>query len=136
MTEKVFVDTSAWKALVDVDDDFHDQAKSIFLKMKTKSTTLVTSNFILDETFTLIRQRCGLIIALKLRDLFAASKSELIIDRITISDEAGAWKWFEKDWSKLSYTDCVTFAQMGRLGIRKVFTFDQHFTRAGFDVIK
>lgn len=136
MKEKVFVDTSAWKAMVDADDDFHEQAKNIFPNLKKKSVILVTSNFILDETFTLVRQRCGLIIVLKLRDLFALSTGELIIDRITFSDEARAWKWFEKDWSKLSYTDCVTFAQMERLDIQKVFTFDQHFSRAGFDIVK
>ena len=51
-----------------------------------------------------------------------------------VDDDAGAWEWFEMDWSKLSFTDCVSFAVMKRLGLTDVATFDEHFTRAKFIV--
>jgi len=52
--------------------------------------------------------------------------------RITAKDEAEAWKYFEKNWSGLSFTDCTSFAMMKRLGITKYFGYDDHFGRAGF----
>ena len=131
MNKQVFVDTSAFKALVDSKDDFHSQIKPIWNELSQKDTTLVTSNYILDESFTLIRARCGIETVTTFRDILAKSPNLKII-RITVSDEAQAWNWFTKKWSKLSFTDCVTFALMKRIGIRNVTTFDKHFTRAGF----
>ena len=94
----------------------------------------MTSNYVLDESFTLIRARSGIDIVQYFRTVLAASP-ELAIVRVTVSDEANAWNWFTKDWSSLSFTDCVSFALMKRLKITSVVTFDQHFTRAGFEMV-
>ena len=36
----------------------------------------------------------------------------------------------------LSFTDCVSFAVMKRLGIGRAAAFDRHFSRAGFKMAK
>ncbi len=36
---------------------------------------------------------------------------------------------------RVSFTDCISFVLMKRFRIRTAFTFDQHFARAGFEVI-
>ena len=54
---------------------------------------------------------------------------------IDVADEAQAWKWFLNDWSKLSFTDCVSFAVMKRLDIARAATFDEHFNQARFTLI-
>jgi len=131
----VFVDTSMFKALVDEKDDFYKQAIQIWQRLKTQKTQLVTSNYMLDETFTLLRNRRGRIVVDKFRKSFL-KVNEIKIIRVTIADEAGAWEWFLLDWSDLSFTDCVSFAMMKRLGIARVATFDQHFQRAGFEIEK
>ena len=101
--------------------------------MRKESKNLVTSNFIVDETLTLLRSRCNLETAIKFRDLLAENSQIIKIVRVTVADEGMAWQWFIKDWSKLSFTDCVSFALMKRLGIKR-WLFDEHFKRAGFEV--
>lgn len=48
-------------------------------------------------------------------------------------DEDLAWeiakKYKDKDFS---YTDCLSFAVMTRLGCRRAFAFDQHFRQMSF----
>ncbi|MBU1070778.1 PIN domain-containing protein [Patescibacteria group bacterium] len=133
---KIFIDTSGFKALVDEKDDFHGKAVKLWGKLLRLDDGFVVSNYILDESLTLVRMRRGLDKVLKLRDFIAESSQVIKIYRVSIEDERGAWKWFEKDWSKLSFTDCVSFALMERLGIKRVFGFDKHFERAGFELVK
>ncbi len=132
----VFVDSSFLKAFIDENDDFHKQAIKIFEILKSRSDSLITSNYILDETFTLVRNKCGLERVKQLVDALDEFDIGLKIIRVLIEDENNAWDWFWKDWSKLSFTDCVSFSVMKRLNINKVATFDAHFSRAGFEVEK
>lgn len=134
-TPLVFIDTSFFKAIIDQKDEFHNKAAEISDFLKKDKSELVTSNFILDESFTLIRIKCGLKVALKFREYLEESGIVLKIIRVTVDDEAAAWDWFVKDWSKLSFTDCTSFALMKRLGIEKAAAFDDHFKRAGFKLV-
>ena len=118
MAETIFLDSSFFKGLIDPKDDFYQKASKIWLKLRKESKNLVTSNFIVDETLTLLRSRCNLETAIKFRDLLAENSQIIKIVRVTVADEGMAWQWFIKDWSKLSFTDCVSFALMKRLGIK------------------
>lgn len=46
---KVFVDTAAWIALINVDDAFHQQAKGVKRNLQQQKCQLVTTEFILLE---------------------------------------------------------------------------------------
>jgi len=132
MAETVFLDSSFFKGLIDPKDDFYQLAGKIWQKLREKSESLVTSNFIVDETLTLLRSRCNLDTAIKFRNMLAENSQIVKIMRVTVDDEAKAWQWFVKNWSRLSFTDCVSFAVMKRLGLRRASAFDEHFKRAGF----
>ena len=133
---KVFIDTSFFKALVDPKDDFHPEALRIWETLRRKEVNFVTSNYILDEVFTLLRARCGIKTVLEFKKIIAQSASIIKIVRITVADEILAWEWFDKDWSKLSFTDCTSFAICKRLRIKKALFFDIHFKRAGLETLK
>lgn len=131
--EMVFVDTSMFYALVNPNDEFHSQAKDSWERLQSQKNVLVTSNYILDETFTIIRSKRGI----KVLDEFRknlAGEYKLKIIRVIVQDEAAAWDWLLLDWSDLSFTDCVSFAIMKRVGIKKAASFDNHFKRAGFSL--
>ena len=131
----VFVDSSYFKALLDENDDFHKKALDIFADLTQQKEQLITTNYILNETLTLLRAKVNLEAAFKLRDFLNAGSPILTIYRVTSEDDVNAWSWFSKDWSKLSFTDCVSFAVMKRLEIARVATFDKHFTQAGFTIV-
>lgn len=131
----VFVDTSFFKAYADQKDDFHLNALDILDKLRKMEAELITSNYILDETFTLLRVKCGLETAIHFKTILEDFETGLKIVRILADDEANAWSWFVKDWSKLSFTDCVSFAIMKRLDVLRAAAFDEHFRRAGFTLI-
>ena len=56
----IFVDTSSWCALYDPSDQYHQKATDFWKKLKSQPTRLVTSEYILDETYTLLRLNAGL----------------------------------------------------------------------------
>ena len=128
----VFLDSSFIKAIVDPDDDFSPLAIRLWDSLIANRTPLLTTNYILDECFTLVRIKCSLKKAMDMRQILADNTHRIKYIRVTVADDAGAWTWFKNDWSHLSFTDCVSFAVMKRLGLTDVATFDGHFAQAGF----
>lgn len=133
---QVFLDSSYFKGLIDETDDFHNKATHIFSLLNEQKSQLITTNYIIDESLTLLRVKRNLDAAIHLRDLIQAGNPTITIYRVTSEDDADAWNWFMKDWSRLSFTDCVSFAVMKRLELTHAATFDQHFQRAGFTIVK
>lgn len=130
----VFIDTGAFKALIDEKDEFHTRVKNIWDRLRNNDSMLVTSNYILNESFTLIRKRCGINTVKNFRDYLAHSGMSIKIVRVMVDDEKNAWQWFVQPISDLSFTDCVSISMMERLGIKEVVSFDKHFRRFGCKV--
>ena len=59
--EKIYVDTSAFYALLDRADPYHKEASSLWVTLMDNNSTLVTSNYVVSETVKLLqkRQSCG-----------------------------------------------------------------------------
>jgi predicted nucleic acid-binding protein len=129
----IFVDTSAWYAAEVEDDINHKKAKNFLVQLaQGKHGVAITSDYVLDETMTLLRSRRGLLDAVTFIDKIKKSKSirvfwisESVFDKalgILRSRSDAAW----------SFTDCTSFALMSDLSITEAFTFDGHFKQAGF----
>ncbi len=56
----VFVDTSAFLAVIDRDDRFHPKAREAWEKWLSGNVCLLTSNYIVLETTALFQSRMGL----------------------------------------------------------------------------
>lgn len=131
----IFIDTSAFIALYLKGDNFHLKAIE-FLKQLQRKTTFVTSNFVLDEVYTFLRVDKGKKVAVEFAEFLAQNAEVVKLRRISIEDEKEAFKYFKKyDFSGLSFTDCTSFALMRRLGLKEVFSFDEHFAKAGFRLV-
>ena len=96
---------------------------------------LYTSNFVVDEAVTLLTRWVGEKEAVNTGLLFYAS-DVLTILRPEEKDEVQALNILRKSSGKrYSFTDCVSFALMGKHRIRKVFTYDSDFLKQGFEVV-
>lgn len=131
----IFVDTSAWVALADRDDAHHKKASSIYPSVLSSHRSLVTSNFIIAETYIIIRRELGHQSALSF--LENVRSSPRIVKRYSSQEvEADAEKlllqYADQDFS---YTDVVSFVIMEKEKIKKAFCFDKHFLTAGFESV-
>lgn len=124
----IFVDTSGWYAHFSADDANNAAAQSF---MQTSSGSLITTNYVIDETITLIRVRVGHHAAVEAGEALW-NQQYARIARVSPEDEAEAWRLFKRYSDKqFSFTDCTSFAVMARLGIQQAFAFDADFERTG-----
>ncbi|RME34032.1 MAG: PIN domain-containing protein [Thermoflexia bacterium] len=122
---QLLADTSFLVALVNTGDVHHADAVA-FLRQLQRAVIIVT-NYVFDETMTLLKRRLGSEVALRAGQQLRES---LVFQRLhlTEEDEESTWKIFQQYADKAwSYTDCASLAVMQRLGIREILAFDRHF---------
>ena len=130
--EDIFVDSSAWIALADRGDSHHKAVAAAYPLIFKNYKALVTSNLVLAETYIVLLKEMGHQVALEFLERIKASPRILkIYSNEDVEAEAGQIlsKYSDQDFS---YTDAVSFVIMKRQGIKKAFSFDKHFTIAGF----
>jgi predicted nucleic acid-binding protein len=131
---KIFVDTSAWLALNDRNDQYHSEAVSKLNIVTKQKIELITSEYVVDESIAIIRYRVSHKAAVVFGDSLMNSTIVTVAD-ITEEERFKAWMLFKKyDDKELSFTDCTSFALMNKLRLRKVFAFDDHFKQIGFEL--
>jgi uncharacterized protein len=131
----IFVDSGALIARYVAKDKHHKNSTSFWSLLEKSGEQLFTSNFVLDETFTLLGRWTGYAFAAQ-RAKIILSSSAITILRPNERDEIEAVDLFEKFADqRVSYTDCISFVLMRLNKIEKVFAFDRHFERAGFQII-
>src|SRR5256885_1175002 len=132
MARETFVDTSGFYALLVRRDDMHERASGLLREAQRRRWTFVTTDYVLDETATL---------------LVARGLGHLVEPWLgsTLGSQACAIEWTDPDdfrrvaaflvkhvdqgWS---FTDCLSFATMKAKRIRDALTKDHHFEKAGF----
>jgi hypothetical protein len=122
----VFINTSAFCALT-IPKDIHNQtAKAIYKRFPKGKTSFYTSDYVLDEVYTLLKMRSTHATAIKFMDRIA--RSSLITLRVSDTIEEAAKEIFRRyDNKKLSFTDCTSFALINAFNLAAVFAFDRHF---------
>jgi predicted nucleic acid-binding protein len=124
----IFVDTGAWFAAVTPSDPNHPHAAAF---LASNRDPLITSDYVIDETLTLLRARGEYRRALLLGEQFFAGEVAEIA-YLTEADVQQAWETFrhyaDKNWS---FTDCASKVLCDRLGVKTAFAFDRHFKQFG-----
>ncbi len=129
---KVFVDTSAWIALLNKRDGLHLSAKSVMSDLRQQNAWLLTTDLIFIEVADALgkppmRQTT---IAYLNRWRSFQNLDIVPINKIPLEE---AWSLYyqrlDKDWG---LTDCTSFVVMRQENITHAFTSDRHFEQAGF----
>ena len=131
----IFADTQGWIALSNKRDQFHQQALRINRRLISQHRRFLTTNFVLDETYTLLLRRIGHYGAITFGEMIRNTPSVEII-HITEGIENQAWELFKRYSDKeFSFTDCTSFVVMRQLGLTETFTNDHHFEQMKFTIL-
>jgi uncharacterized protein len=128
----IFVDTGAFVAIYLKGDQYHSQAFPLWKQLLASGERLYTSNFVLEETITLLSRRGGYEFAVqKARSLYASPRLEIV--RPDRQMELAALDFFHKYADQeVGFTDCISFVLMQAHRLTRVFCFDRHFDVPGF----
>jgi uncharacterized protein len=131
----VFVDTSAWLALINKTDILHSKAKKLRDQLLKNRSELIVTDYILVETANALSRIPFRKAAIQLISSLQSSGNVQIIE-IDKKLFQEAWSLYseriDKEWS---LTDCASFVVMKTMGIADAFTSDHHFEQAGFNVL-
>ncbi|MDI6786680.1 MAG: PIN domain-containing protein [bacterium] len=136
--KKVFIDTSAWVAINSKDDQYHNEDCLINQKLIIEGYRYITTNFVLDETYTFMRYEVSHKKAVEFGHEVVKLEKSRKVEVVPVSKEIekSAWEIFEwYDDKDFSFTDCTSFMIMEQLGVTEVFTFDHHFEQYKFTQI-
>lgn len=125
----IFVDTTFWVGDADSSDDFHSSSRTVIEALRTgKTPSALTTDFVLDETVTILGKRKG----------FGADKAASVAKRILSSPRVftvyinetlmnESLKLFPEHRGKLSLTDIASLVVMKRYEVTRIFSHDHDF---------
>jgi predicted nucleic acid-binding protein len=126
----VFVDTSALYALLVSTEESHPEIVSTFRELAESGRRMLTTNYVLIETFALLQHRIGLE---AVRDLEFRVVPLLEIRWVDGAIHRRAiQRLFRTDRRKLSLVDCCSFSVMDAEGISEALSLDSDFEREGY----
>lgn len=129
----VFVDTSVFLAVLAEDDTNNTIASETLASLVENGEQLITSNYILVESYALIQRRMGMD---AIRDFQDKILPALITAWVSAEEHQRAMAQFlSENRRNLSFVDCSSFEIVQRVQAEKVLTFDSHFRAQGFEVI-
>ncbi len=131
----LFVDTSGWMACADSADPAHQRCCTTRDRALESGQMLVTTDFVVDETLTLVRLRLGVAAAEAWWQQVDRSH-RLRWERVDSDRFEKARQLFSQLRDKdFSFTDCTSFAVMRELRLSHALTTDRHFRQTGFRML-
>lgn len=129
----VFVDTSAWYALLARADQNHVAARTAFSRLATAREHLITHNYVVVETLALVGRRLGMNAVRSFSlDLLPVADVEWILPA---THDLALTAYLDSP-PELSFVDHASFAMMRARGIRTAFAYDADFEDHGFELVR
>lgn len=131
----LFVDTAGWMACADGSDPANVRACTERDEALEKGYVLVTTDYVVDETLTLIRMRLSLRAA---ESWWAQVEGSARVrwEWIGVARAEKARRVFFRHRDKhYSFTDCTSLVVMQELRLRQALTTDRHFRQMGFEIL-
>lgn len=132
MTIKIFVDTSFIIALVNVRDQYHQEAISIADEYD-KQLLVITDAVILEIANALSRNYKSE--AIQIIENFFVSKNVEVVSLTPALFDRAFYLYKDREDQTWGLVDCISFIVMQDRNMNIAFTFDRHFVQAGFKII-
>ena len=140
--DRLFVDPWGWLTLRDKGERRHQDIASVFEAFQQSNAGIYTSDFVLDETFTLLFRRLPFAAARESMELLMVGVEEGSLILVPISGArfkaAQQLRLRYQDKPAISFTDLTSMVVMQEFEILKILTEDNHFTQvgSGFELIR
>jgi predicted nucleic acid-binding protein len=131
--EPLFIDTGGFYALISSQSESHEIAIAVMEDAAKQRRRAITTDYIIDETATLLRARGLSKLLAEFFRLTEESKA-LAVEWTTLDRFAIARKFMLKHLDQdFSFTDCVSFIVMKEFRLSEALATDDHFRIAGFN---
>jgi predicted nucleic acid-binding protein len=126
----VFADTSALLALLNAQDVNYPAAERAFCSLRARRAGLITTSYVLVETYGLLGRRLGLEAVRAFREEFSPLIEVVWVDETL--HQAGLDLVLSRRKRGLSLADAVSFVVMRQRNLEEAFAFDPDFQQEGF----
>lgn len=141
MANKVIIDTWGWLSIWDKKEKRNEEVSKYYENALTENAAIYTTDYILDETITLLFRRLPYEKADEFISIIQEAKEKRVLYIEKIHDErfeaSISLRKKYKDKPAISFTDLSTMVVMKEIGIKQIITSDKHFLKVGmgFEII-
>jgi predicted nucleic acid-binding protein len=132
---KLFIDTWGWIVLKNKREPKHTELNVFYSSWRNQKGISYTTDYVLDETFTLLFRRLPFKESKKSLDTIdlAIKEGYLRLVRITAErfEKAKDLRIKFRDKPGISFTDLTSMVVMVEMGITNILTQDDHFSQVG-----
>ena len=129
----VYIDTSAFLTILDADDPNHEAARAAWAELVERGEALITCNYVVVETASLLHARVGVDAVRWLQDDILAVVEVEWVDKPTHASAMSAVISGSRRGPSL--VDCAGFEIIRSHSLTDVFAYDRHFENRGFSLI-
>lgn len=134
------MDTWSYLALAHRHDNHHQSVVRAYKELRRQQYWFYTSDYVFDELITLLFRRAPYQEAVTFVEslMLGVERGTLIVEKISVERFTSAWTLRKKfrDQLRISFTDLTSIVVMDELGIKQVFTDDDHFLHIGMGLRK
>lgn len=129
----IYVDTSAFLALVNKSDLDHERAMQTWQRLIEEEQELICNNYVLVESIALIQRRIGIeAVSILHNNIIPFIEVEWLDEKL---HNAVVKSVIKTNRRQGSLVDSASFDTMRRHNVETAFAFDSHFADQGFEVI-
>ena len=133
----IFVDTGAWIAILNPNDQYHREAVAVYRHFQQQKTRFLTTDYVIDETVTRLRYDTNHSVAVMFLERIELLVETRVLTLVEIDNRIfreAITLFRQYDSARLSFTDCTSFVMCRENDILEAFAFDQHFSMMGINL--
>lgn len=136
MTPDILVDSDAFVAINRVADVHHEKAVAINKSLLKVSANLITTNYVLQETTTVLSRKMAQQKAREFLSLFRKDTPMLVIHIDKRLDDEASRIFLKEKRDGTSFVDCSNVAVAKTFNIDTIFSFDKFYLDYGLELLE